>query len=74
MAFVVGVDDLLAAAVASTKPAMAAHVVIDEGTSDADGLRARLAKLLESRFDIHHATLQIGGTACGSGCEGPEHR
>ena len=56
-------------ALSSTRPAMAAHVLMEGNASDAEALRLRLVQMLEARFDIHHVTLQIETTPCGLECE-----
>lgn len=65
---VAGVHDLHVWALASSRAAMTAHLVVD-GSVDARALRHAAASLLRERFDIGHATLQIEGT---DDCHGPD--
>lgn len=51
------VHDLHVWSVASDFPALAAHVVVDEGR-DCHAVRRELAAMLEERFGISHSTLQ----------------
>lgn len=61
------VHDLHVWALASSTPALTAHVVIAEGV-DADGLRRRLGTALHEDFGIDHVTLQIEADHCGDDC------
>ena len=61
------VHDLHVWALASSTPALTAHVVVDEGV-DADGLRRRLGSALHEDFGIDHVTLQIEADHCGDDC------
>lgn len=61
------VHDLHVWALASSTPALTAHVVIAEGV-DADGLRRRLGTALHEEFGIDHVTLQIEADHCGDDC------
>ncbi len=60
------VHDLHAWALGSREPVLTAHVVFGGGLSDADRARRALAQILESRFGIHHATLQVEAEPCGN--------
>ncbi len=64
---VVDVHDLHVWALASSTPALTAHVVMADG-GDADRLRRQLLELLHERFDIDHATLQVEAEHCGDPC------
>ena len=55
------VHDLHVWALGSKQPVLTAHVVTS--APDIDAFRAALAKLLQDRFDIDHATLQVERTA-----------
>ncbi|MCC5089086.1 cation diffusion facilitator family transporter [Xanthomonas campestris] len=59
------VHDLHVWAVASSTPALTAHVVVSE-TIDRDRLRQTLGELLHDRFDIAHVTLQVESGDCGA--------
>lgn len=61
------VHDLHVWALASSTPALTAHVVIAEGV-DADELRRRLGTALHEEFGIDHVTLQIEADHCGDDC------
>jgi cobalt-zinc-cadmium efflux system protein len=61
------VHDLHVWALASSTPALTAHVVVDEGV-DADALRRRLGSALHEDFGIDHVTLQIEADHCGDDC------
>ncbi len=58
------VHDLHVWALASSTPALTAHVVMAD-SADADGLRRALGELLHTRFDIDHVTLQVEEGHCG---------
>ncbi|WDI94946.1 cation diffusion facilitator family transporter [Xanthomonas campestris] len=58
------VHDLHVWALASSTPALTAHVVVGE-TIDRDRLRQTLGELLHDRFDIAHVTLQVESGDCG---------
>lgn len=65
---VIDVHDLHVWALASSTPALTAHVVTAEG-SDGDRLRRALVDVLHDRFEIEHITLQIESDHCGApGC------
>ncbi|MFT4248536.1 MAG: cation diffusion facilitator family transporter [Pseudomonas sp.] len=64
---VVDVHDLHVWALASSTPALTAHVVIADG-GEPDALRRRLGQLLHERFGIDHVTLQIEADHCGDAC------
>lgn len=55
---VIEVHDLHVWTVTSGFPALSAHVVVSPG-SDRDLARARIERLLDERFGIHHTTLQM---------------
>ncbi|PPT79276.1 cation diffusion facilitator family transporter, partial [Xanthomonas arboricola] len=59
------VHDLHVWALASSTPALTAHVVVGE-TTDRDRLRDALAELLHARFEISHVTLQVESGDCGT--------
>jgi len=61
------VHDLHVWALASSTPALTAHVVVADGI-DADGLRRRLGSALHEDFGIDHVTLQIEADHCGDDC------
>ena len=67
---VADVHDLHVWSLASSRAAMTAHLVVDEGV-DPGALRRIAATRLRERFDIGHATLQIeGADDChGADCE-----
>ncbi|MCD7100099.1 cation diffusion facilitator family transporter [Stenotrophomonas sp. MMGLT7] len=72
---VVDVHDLHVWALASSTPALTAHVVMADGV-DAELLRRGLGELLHERFDIDHVTLQVEASYCGGevcGVEGDGH-
>jgi cobalt-zinc-cadmium efflux system protein len=62
---VVEVHDLHVWTVTPGFPALSAHVVVDRGT-ERDQVLARLDRMLDERFDVHHTTLQVVE------CAGPE--
>ena len=65
---VIDVHDLHVWALASSTPALTAHVVIAEG-GDGDRLRRALSEVLHDRFEIEHITLQVESDHCGTpGC------
>jgi cobalt-zinc-cadmium efflux system protein len=55
---VVQVHDLHVWEVTSGFPALSAHVLV-ERDCDCHAVRARLERLLDERFDLHHTTLQV---------------
>ncbi|WAT13818.1 cation diffusion facilitator family transporter [Xanthomonas fragariae] len=59
------VHDLHVWALASSTPALTAHVVVSEAI-DRDRLREALGALLHDRFEITHATLQVESGNCGT--------
>lgn len=59
------VHDLHVWALASSTPALTAHVVVGDSV-DRDQLRDALAALLHERFDIDHVTLQVESGDCGT--------
>ena len=64
---VVDVHDLHVWALASSTPALTAHVVTAEGV-DNDRVRREIATLLHERFEIDHVTLQLEADHCGDAC------
>lgn len=62
------VHDVHVWALASSQAAMTAHLVVDDSV-DARALRHVAVELLEHRFGIGHATLQVEG---GGDCRGPD--
>jgi len=64
---VLDVHDLHVWALASSTPALSAHVVA-AGDVDNDRLRRALAALLHERFGIDHVTLQVEADHCGDAC------
>ncbi|MDQ1094053.1 cobalt-zinc-cadmium efflux system protein [Xanthomonas sacchari] len=62
---VASVHDLHVWALASSTPALTAHVVVVDG-GDADALRAVLCDGLHGRFGIDHITLQMEAGHCGA--------
>ena len=67
---VAGVHDLHVWALASSTPALTAHIVMRDGT-DADALRRELGGRLHDDFGIEHVTLQIEADHCGEACGEP---
>lgn len=61
---VTGVHDLHLWSVAGDDASLTAHVVVAEG-DNAEPIRRALAELLESRFGIHHVTIQTETEPCG---------
>jgi len=66
-AAVVDVHDLHVWALASSTPALSAHVVLS-GDADADAVRRELADRLQERHGIDHVTLQAETDHCGDAC------
>ncbi|HYG06118.1 MAG TPA: cation diffusion facilitator family transporter [Stenotrophomonas sp.] len=64
---VLDVHDLHVWALASSTPALTAHLVLAGGT-DADALRRELGTMLHERFEIDHVTLQFEDDHCGDAC------
>lgn len=64
---VVDVHDLHVWALASSTPALTAHVVMADAV-DADRLRRTLTSTLHDQFGIEHVTLQIEADHCGDSC------
>jgi cobalt-zinc-cadmium efflux system protein len=64
---VADIHDLHVWALASSTPALTAHVVMRDG-QEADVLRRQLAALLHARFGIDHVTLQVEVDHCGDDC------
>ena len=67
---VLDVHDLHVWALASSTPALTAHIVMREG-DDADRLRRELGDRLHDDFGIEHVTLQIEADHCGEACGQP---
>jgi cobalt-zinc-cadmium efflux system protein len=61
---VAGVHDLHLWSVAGDDASLTAHVALADG-ADAEATRRALAEMLESRFAIHHATIQTETAPCG---------
>ncbi|MFN0045623.1 MAG: cation diffusion facilitator family transporter [Sphingorhabdus sp.] len=61
---VTGVHDFHLWSVAGDDASLTAHVALTEG-ADAEATRRALAEMLESKFDIHHATIQTETEPCG---------
>lgn len=59
------VHDLHVWALGSKEPVMTAHVVVDEGSESIDDVRDAIYVMLEQRFGIEHATLQVESRADG---------
>jgi cobalt-zinc-cadmium efflux system protein len=64
VAGVTGVHDLHLWSVAGDDASLTAHVAVAEG-SNAEAIRRALAGMLETRFAIHHATIQTETEPCG---------
>lgn len=58
------IHDLHVWALGSTQVVLTAHVVLADPADDPDAMRNKLGALLEEKFDIHHATLQVERQAC----------
>lgn len=68
------VHDLHIWSLASKSPTMTAHIVAGEDVKDLQALRQKIADQLKEGFDIHHLTLQMETTACGSkACDADGH-
>ncbi|MCL6619152.1 MAG: cation diffusion facilitator family transporter [Thermomonas hydrothermalis] len=65
VAGVAAVHDLHIWALGSREPILTAHVLLQEGVDDGDGVRAQVAAVLRERFAITHATLQMEARHCG---------
>ena len=59
------VHDLHIWALASRQPIMTAHLVLTDPTLNVDDLRRTVSQMLEDRFHIGHATLQVESSDCG---------
>jgi len=59
------VHDLHVWSLGSKQAVLTAHVVADEAMISADDLRDALGALLDERFGIEHATLQVEAKSCG---------
>ena len=59
------VHDLHIWALASRQPIMTAHLVLTDPTLNVDDLRRTVSQMLEDRFHISHATLQVESSDCG---------
>ena len=62
---VVEVHDLHAWALGSKEAVLTVHVVGDDSKTTGEKLRGALAGMLEERFGIEHATLQVEAVPCG---------
>lgn len=62
---VVGVHDLHLWSVAGDDTSLTTHIVIASG-ADAESTRSAVAAMLESEFNIHHATIQTEMVPCGN--------
>lgn len=62
---VVEVHDLHAWALGSKETVLTVHVVGDDSKTNREQLRGELAGMLEERFGIEHATLQVEAVPCG---------
>lgn len=62
---VVEVHDLHAWALGSKETVLTVHVVGDDAKTNGEQLRRDLATMLEERFGIEHATLQVEAVPCG---------
>lgn len=58
------VHDLHLWALGSREPVMTAHLVVNDPAMEPEAVRHFVAELLESRFHIEHATLQVESQAC----------
>jgi cobalt-zinc-cadmium efflux system protein len=61
---VAGVHDLHLWSIAGDDASLTAHVAISDGVNG-ETIRSKLARLLEERFSIHHATIQTETEPCG---------
>jgi cobalt-zinc-cadmium efflux system protein len=62
------VHDLHVWSIASGRPSLTAHVLVQpDAPADNDGLLRALRTMLVERFDLHHSTLQIEHTPCAQG-------
>jgi Co/Zn/Cd efflux system component len=61
---VTGVHDLHLWSVAGDDASLTAHVAIADG-GDGEAIRRALTGMLETRFAIHHATIQTETEPCG---------
>jgi cobalt-zinc-cadmium efflux system protein len=61
---VAAVHDLHVWALGSKKAVLTAHVVLRDSKADLDRVRGKLGALLDDRFGIQHATLQVERAAC----------
>ncbi len=52
---------------ATSETALTAHLVLEDGHGDRDGLLRAATHMLEERFGIRHVTLQVESGACPSG-------
>ena len=68
---VVSVHDLHIWAMSTSETALTAHLVMPARPADDEALAA-MARELQERFAIHHATLQVERGDSGQACTGPE--
>lgn len=64
VAGVTGVHDLHLWSVAGDDASLTAHVAVADGR-DAEAMRRAVTEMLEARFSIHHATIQMETETCG---------
>ena len=67
---VLKVHDLHVWAMATSEPALTAHLVTRGDSRDTDALLQRATRELHERFAIHHVTLQVETEAFAAGCKG----
>lgn len=60
------VHDLHAWSLGSRQSVLTAHIVLEGAHVDGEQLRKQLAEALEQEFSIHHTTLQLESTPCGT--------
>lgn len=67
---VLKVHDLHVWAMATSEPALTAHLVVGGESGDSDALLVRATRELHDRFLIHHVTLQVETERFAAQCEG----
>ncbi len=67
---VLKVHDLHVWAMATSEPALTAHLVVGGEGRDSDALLARATRELHDRFLIHHVTLQVESERFAEKCAG----
>lgn len=70
---ITNVHDLHVWALASSQPALTAHLVVAEGT-DETMLRQRVNAMIDEKFEIEHTTLQVETGDCGGHACDSDHR